>query len=76
MINDAIGCTIIGNDFIDAFDGNLDKDVDLGFFMPAVILSNPNSRILMILHMSFMPNNWQALVKSVQSKRIQMALGE
>ena len=31
MINDAIGCTIIGNDFIDAFDGNLDKDVDLGF---------------------------------------------
>ena len=31
VINDAIGCTIIGNDFIDAFDGNLDKDVDLGF---------------------------------------------
>ena len=31
VINDAIGCIIIGNDFIDAFDGNLDKDVDLGF---------------------------------------------
>ena len=31
VINDAIGCIIINNDFIDAFDGNLNKNVDLGF---------------------------------------------
>ena len=31
VINDAIGCIIIRNDFIDAFEGNLDEDVDLGF---------------------------------------------
>jgi amino acid adenylation domain-containing protein len=31
VINDAIGYNIIGNDFTDAFDGILNKDVDLGF---------------------------------------------
>ena len=31
VINDAIGCIIIDNDFIDAFEGSLNKDVDLGF---------------------------------------------
>lgn len=31
VINDAIGYTIIGNNFTDAFEGNLNKDVDLGF---------------------------------------------
>ena len=31
VINDAIGYTIIGNNFTGAFEGNLNKDVDLGF---------------------------------------------